>query len=216
MVRFRDRSDAGRILASRLQEYANRPDVIVLALPRGGVPVAYEVAETLHAPLDIFVVRKLGVPGNEELAIGAIASDGEQFLNEEIVHDFAISPAEIEQVTQREQQEIERRERMYRGNRPALMLRDRTIILVDDGIATGATMHAAVAAIRRQAQARLIVASPVAAPQVVDDLSWVADQVVCVLAPVALYGISRWYDHFDQTTDQEVCDLLARAGQRAS
>src|SRR5438309_1915033 len=174
--RFRNRNEAGRLLAKKLTAYANRPDVLVLALPRGGVPVAYEVARALHAPLDIFLVRKLGVPGHEELAMGAIATGGVRVLNEDVVRSLGIPGGEIDAVAAEEQRELERREREYRGSRPAPDVRDRTVILIDDGLATGSTMRAAVAALRQQHPARIVVAVPVGAPDTCDEFKAEADE----------------------------------------
>lgn len=210
---FHDRNEAGQLLAQRLLHYANRPVVLVLGLPRGGVPVAYEVARALHAPLDVMLVRKLGVPGQEELAMGAIASGGKRVVNEEVVLGLGIPPQVIEAVTAQEQRELARRERRYRGNRPPLDIHGRTVILVDDGLATGATMRAAIAALRQQQPARVVVAVPVAPPSVCQELRAVADEVVCLLAPEPFFGVGAWYDDFSPTTDEEVRRLLKRATQ---
>ncbi len=213
---FRDRSEAGQELAQKLASYANRPDVLVLALPRGGVPVAYEVAQALHAPLDVFLVRKLGLPGQEELAMGAIASGGTRVLNEEVVSKLNVPDEVIEAVAAEEQQELIRREREYRDGRPAPDVRGCTIILVDDGLATGSTMRAAVAALRQQGPARIVVAVPVGAPETCSDLQHEADEAVCARTPQPFYAVGAWYDNFSQTTDEEVRELLARAaGERA-
>jgi len=211
---FRDRTEAGRRLAAKLRAYANRPDVLVLALPRGGAPVAYEVAQALHAPLDVFLVRKLGLPGHEELAMGAIASGGTRVLNAEVVSQLNISEEVIEAVAAEEQQELTRRERAYRGERPAPNVHDRTVILVDDGLATGSTMRAAVAALRRQNPARIIVAVPVGSPETCAELEREADDVVCAAMPEPFYAVGLWYDDFTQTTDEEVHDLLSRAAEK--
>jgi len=211
---FRDRTEAGRRLAAKLTAYANCPDVLVLALPRGGAPVAYEVAQALHAPLDVFLVRKLGLPGHEELAMGAIASGGTRVLNEEVVSQLNIYEEVIEAVAAEEQQELTRRERAYRGERPAPNVHDRTVILVDDGLATGSTMRAAVAALRRQNPARIIVAVPVGSPETCAELEREADEVVCARMPEPFYAVGLWYDDFTQTTDEEVHDLLARAAEK--
>jgi putative phosphoribosyl transferase len=213
---FRDRSDAGRQLAEQLTAHADQPDVLVLALPRGGVPVAYEVARALHAPLDVFQVRKLGVPGHEELAMGAIASGGVRVLNEDVVQGLGISEEVLDAVTAQQQQELLRRERTYRDNRPAPEVRGRTVILVDDGLATGSTMRAAVAALRQQQPARIVVAVPVGAPETCAELQTEADQVVCARTPVPFQAVGLWYDDFTQTTDQEVHDLLERATAQVS
>jgi putative phosphoribosyl transferase len=209
--RFRDRTEAGRLLAAQLTAYANRPDVLVLALPRGGVPVAFEVARALHAPLDVIIVRKLGVPGYEELALGAIASGGVRVLNDDVVHMLGISTEEINQVAAHEQQEVERRERLYRGDRPACAVGGQTVILVDDGMATGATMRAAVGAVRQQQPARIVIAVPVAAAATCEEFAAEVDELVCVLRPDAFFAVGFWYEHFAQTSDEEVRDLLQRA-----
>ena len=210
-TQFLDRTQAGRILATRLATYANRHDVLVLALPRGGVPVAFEVARALHAPLDVMNVRKLGVPGEEELAMGAIASGGVRVLNDDVVKVLALSDAVINTVAAREQQEVERRERLYRGDRPAYDIRGRTIILVDDGIATGATMRAAVAAVKQRQPARIIIAVPVAASATCEAFAPEVDDVVCVQRPEDFFAVGFWYEHFSQTTDEQVRDLLEQA-----
>jgi putative phosphoribosyl transferase len=206
--RFRDRRDAGRYVAEQLAEYAYHPNVLVLALPRGGVPVGYEVARALDAPLDVFLVRKLGVPGHEELAMGAIASGGVQVLNDEVLRTTNVPDAVIERVARREAGELERREREYRGDRPAPDVRGKTVILVDDGLATGSTMRAAAAALRQQLPARLIVAVPVAAAETCDDLRAEVDSVVCAITPEPFYAVGLWYDEFEQTSDEEVRELL--------
>jgi len=208
---FTDRAQAGRRLAARLEAYANRRDVLVLALPRGGVPVAAEVARALTAPLDVFVVRKLGTPGQPELAMGAIASGGVRLLNEDVVRALHIPEAEIERVAAREAQELARRETLYRDGRPAPEVPGRTIILIDDGLATGATMRAAARALRRQGPARLVIAVPVAAPETCASLASEADEVICAETPEPFWAVGYWYQDFSQTTDQEVHDLLARA-----
>jgi predicted phosphoribosyltransferase len=208
---FRDRDEAGWYLASKLPAYAGRPDVIVLALPRGGVPVAFEVARSLQAPLDVFLVRKLGTPGREELAMGAVASGGGCVFNDVVVDALGITEEEIAEAVARERQELERRERLYRDGRPAPDVRGRTVILVDDGFATGSSMRAAVAALRRRGPARVVVAVPVGAAESCAELREDADEVVCVATPQPFYGVGRWYGNFSQTTDEEVRDLLARA-----
>ena len=213
---FRDRRHAGRVLAQILAGYANRSDVIVLALPRGGVPVAYEVAKALHAPLDVFVVRKLGVPGHEEYAMGAIASGGVRVLNDEVVQRLGISDAAVDAVTRFEQGELERRERLYRAGRPLPDLRGRTVIVVDDGLATGSTMLAAVRALRAQQPARIVVAVPTAAAETCAQLRSEADEVVCATTPEPFRAVGTWYDDFSQTSDEEVRELLARAEQNAA
>lgn len=208
---FRDRKQAGQMLAQRLKAYANRKDVTVLGIPRGGVPVAFEIAETLGAPLDIFVARKLGVPWQEELAFGAIASGGVRVLNHDIVEPLGISNATIEEVTAREKKELERRERLYRGNRPPLNVHGRMAILVDDGIATGSSMRAAIAALRHLQPARLVVAAPVAPLQTCKELSSEADELICVETPMLFVAIGEFYEDFSQVSDGEVADLLRRS-----
>jgi predicted phosphoribosyltransferase len=208
---FRDRHAAGRLLAARLGAYANRPDVVVLALPRGGVPVGYEVARALGAPLDVFVVRKLGLPWNEELAMGAIASGGVRVLDADLIRFARVSDDDVRRITAAEQAELERRERRYRGDRPFPDLRGKTVILVDDGLATGSTMRAAVAALRQEGPSRVVVAVPVAAPETCGALRDVADEVMCAFTPEPFRGVGLWYDDFSQTTDDEVQELLERA-----
>ena len=208
--RFRDRREAGRVLAAQLGAYANRPDVLVLALPRGGVPVAAEVARALGAPLDVFVVRKLGVPGHEEFALGAIATGGVRVLNDDVVRALRIPDRVIDAVAAKEQEELARRERLYRGDRPPLDVRGRTVILVDDGLATGATMHAAIKALRQQQPARIVVAVPTASPETCDELKREVDEVICATTPDPFYAVGLWYEDFSQTTDEEVRELLAR------
>jgi putative phosphoribosyl transferase len=210
---YRNRREAGQVLARRLMKYANRQDVLVLALPRGGVPVAYEVAKALHAPLDVFLVRKLGVPGHEELAMGAIATGGIRVLNENVIRSLGISNEQIERATEEEQHELERREHLYRDDRPAPDVRGRMVILIDDGLATGATMRAAVRALRQQQPAHIVVAVPVAAPVVCEEFRAEADDVVCAKTPEPFYGVGYWYEDFAQTSDQEVHDLLEQAEQ---
>ena len=207
---FRDRREAGRLLAAKLTAYANRPDVIVLALPRGGVPVADEVARALGAPLDVFVVRKLGVPGSEELAMGAVATGDVRVLNDQLVNRLGIPDHLIDAVAVREGQELARRERLYRGGRPPLDVRDRTVILVDDGLATGATMHAAIATLRQLHPARIVVAVPTASPETYEEMRAEVDDVICAITPEAFQAVGRWYQDFAQTTDEEVQDLLTR------
>src|SRR4051812_28504452 len=211
MRRFRNRAEAGRLLAGRLRQYAGRDDVVVLGLPRGGVPVAFEIARALDAPLDVFLVRKLGVPGHEELAFGAIATGGTRVLNKQIVESLEIPTEWIEAIDAKERRELERRERAYRGDRPPPDLAGRTVILVDDGLATGSTMLAAVSAIREDEPARVVVAVPVAAPEVCDALRRVADDVRCLQTPKPFRAVGAWYEDFSQTTDEEVRDLLRRA-----
>ena len=206
--RFHDRREAGRLLAEKLTAYADRPDVLVLALPRGGVPVAYEVARALRAPLDVFIVRKLGVPGYEELAMGA---GGVRVLNDQVVNGLRIPDYVIDAVTAWEQQELARRESLYRGERPPPDVRGKTVILVDDGLATGSTMQAAVAALRQQQPARIVVAVPTAAPETCDALRAEVDEVICAITPEPFHSVGLWYKDFSQTTDDEVRELLARA-----
>ena len=208
---FRDRREAGRFLAAKLAAYANRPDVLVLALPRGGVPVAYEVARALNASLDVFLVRKLGVPGHEELAMGAVATGGVRVRNDEIISDLRIPDYLIDAVAAQEQRELERRERLYRGDRPPPDVRGRTVILVDDGLATGATMYAAIQALRQQQPARIVVAVPTASPETCEALRAEVDEVICAITPEPFYAVSLWYEDFSQTTDETVRDLLARS-----
>jgi putative phosphoribosyl transferase len=208
--RFRNRTEAGKLLGAKLAEYANRSDIIVLALPRGGVTVAFEVAKMLNAPLDVCLVRKLGVPGHKELAMGAIASGGSRVINENIVHWLRISEQTIDDVVAMEMRELERRHRAYRGNRPPPQVKNHTVILVDDGIATGATMRAAIATVKQQQPRELVVAVPVAPPSTCEELQASVDKVVCVMMPIDLYGIAIWYEEFDQTSDTEVCELLAK------
>ncbi|AFY75845.1 putative phosphoribosyltransferase [Pleurocapsa sp. PCC 7327] len=206
-----NRIEAGQLLASRLTGYANCPYGIVLALPRGGVPVAFEIARKLQLPLDVCLVRKLGVPGHKELAMGAIASNDVTIVNRDVVNWLHISPETIEQVAEQEKKELARRDRAYRGNRPYPEIRDRTVILVDDGIATGATMRAAIAALRQQQPKEIVVAVPVAAPSVCQELRTEVDKLICLRKPEPLHSISLWYEDFSQTTDEEVRDLLERA-----
>lgn len=208
---FADRREAGAELATRLHNYRDRDDVIVLALPRGGVPVAYEVAKALRAPLDVFLVRKLGVPGHEELAMGAIATGGVRVLNEDVVRWYGIPPAVIDRAAQQEQQELDRREATYRAGRPGLDLAGRAILLIDDGLATGSTMKAAVQAARAQSPARIVVAAPVGAPDTCRDLGALADEVVCARTPEPFSAVGLWYRDFAQTTDDEVSELLHRS-----
>mgnify|MGYP005847403843 CR=1 FL=1 len=215
IVLFQDRADAGKKLAERLSKYANRPDVIVLALPRGGVPVAFEIAQKLHAPLDVFLVRKLGVPGQEELAMGAIASGGVRVVNPGVVKSLGISEESLEAVAAREGRELERRASAYRGDRPALDVSGRTVILVDDGLATGASMRAAVAALRLQKPARIVVAVPTAAPETCAALRPEVDELVCLETPTPFFGVGAWYKDFSQLGDEEVRSFLERARQPA-
>ena len=211
MQRFRDRRDAGRRLAAALAAGSEGPEPLVLALPRGGVPVAFEVARELGAPLDVFVVRKLGAPGREELALGAIAP-GVRYLNEDLMRHLGVDGHELEAVVERERRELERRERLDRGDRPTPEVRGRHVVLVDDGLATGATMRAAVEAVRRLAPGRVTVAVPVGAPEACAALEAVADRVVCLLVPPDLRAVGLWYEDFGQTGDDEVRALLAAGG----
>ncbi|WP_448646668.1 phosphoribosyltransferase [Pseudomonas mohnii] len=211
---LQDRVEAGQRLVEPLLKYAQRPDVIVLALPRGGVPVAYQVVKALDVRLDLMLVRKLGVPSNPEFAMGAIASGGIQIRNEDAMRAHPISPAAFEAVVARETQELQRRERLYRGARPPLHLKGQVVILIDDGLATGASMMAAIRAVRLQAPARIVVAVPVAPLETVEMLSFEVDEVICPLMPEWMMSIGYWYLSFPQTSDEEVIDLLHRAWQR--
>jgi putative phosphoribosyl transferase len=208
---LRNRTQAGQLLAKKLTVYANRSDVIVLGLPRGGVPVAFELAQALNVPLDICLVRKLGVPGQEELAMGAIGWGDVMTINEDVVNWLGISRDTIARVAGMEQQELQRRDRMYRGDRPIPDVQHRTVILVDDGIATGSTIRAAITTLRQQQPDQIVVAVPVASPITCNQLKAEVDQVVCLIAPASLSSISLWYKDFSQTTDAEVCNLLAQA-----
>ncbi len=209
--RFRDRAEAGQALAEKLRKYGGLPDVVVLALPRGGVPVAYEVARQIGAPLDVFLVRKLGVPWQEELAFGALASGGTKVIDWALVRQLGLSDAEIQAIIGREQSELERRERAYRDGRPAVNVRNRIAILIDDGLATGSSMLAAVRALRALGPARVVVAVPVAPPSTCDRLRSEADEVVCAYTPEPFWAVGAWYEDFTQTTDEEVRTLLAHA-----
>ena len=210
---FPNRIEAGRLLAEELEKYADRDDVIVLGLPRGGVPVANEVAKRLRAPLDVFIVRKLGVPGFEELAAGAIASGGVRVLNEDVMRAIPQADQAIEAVTTRETTELQRREQIYREGRPAPKLRDRIAILVDDGLATGATMRAAVKALRQCGAARIVVAVPVGPPDTCHEIEEQADETICLSTPEFFQAVGQYYEDFSQTTDEDVCELLGRAAQ---
>jgi putative phosphoribosyl transferase len=212
-TQFRDRTEAGKLLAEQLTAYANQPDVLVLALPRGGVQVAFEVASALHAPLDIIVVRKLGVPGQEELAMGAIATGGVRILNNDVIQFLGIPDEVINEIAVHEQQELERRERLYRGDRPPYNVQGRTAILVDDGIATGATMHAAVATLKQRQPARIIIAVPTAAPSTCDEFAAEVDELVSVIRPEPFVAVGYWYKQFSQMSDEEVRSLLEQANQ---
>jgi putative phosphoribosyl transferase len=211
LVQFQDRAEAGRVLADRLTKYAGSPDVVVLALPRGGVPVGFQVARSLGALLEVLSVRKLGVPGREELAMGAIASDGTRVVNRRVVRELGIAEDTLQAVAAAEHQELERRERIYRGQRPRPELSGKVVIVVDDGLATGATMWAAVAAIRRQQPARVVVAVPVAAASTCQALEQAADEVICASTPALFMAVGQAYRNFAQTTDEEVCALLDAA-----
>lgn len=208
---FKDRTAAGQILAKKLADYADRTNVLVLALPRGGVPVGFEVAQALNAPLDVLVVRKLGVPDNEELAMGAIASGGVRILNQSIVNQLQISDEVIARVAVQEQRELERRENMYRGDRPFPKLKGQTVILVDDGLATGATMWAAIMSVKQQQPQEVIIAVPVAAPETCDEMKGKVEKIICANTPSPFYSVGLWYEKFPQTTDEEVRELLNKA-----
>jgi putative phosphoribosyl transferase len=210
-ARFRDRFDAGRILAQKLSKYAGRDDVLVFGLPRGGVPVAFEVAKALGAPLDVFIVRKLGLPFHEELAMGAIASGGVRVIDEDLVRQFGISEADLDAVIAEEETELERREQQYRGDRPFPNVAGRTVILVDDGLATGSSMRVAVAALRHENPASIVVAVPIAPPDTCAMLRQEAEEVVCASTPEPFFAVGLWYEDFSQTEDEEVHDLLERA-----
>lgn len=208
---FTDRRHAGRVLASRVTKYAGRDDVIVLALPRGGVPVAYEVAAALSAPMDVFLVRKLGTPGHRELAMGAIASGGVRVVNQDVVQWYGISEAAIDRIAREEQEELERRERVYRDDRPAPDLANKIVVLIDDGLATGSTMRAAVQAVRARRPARVVIAVPVGAPQTCAELAVSADEVICARMPEPFSAVGQWYLNFEQTDDAEVRELLQKS-----
>ncbi len=213
MALFENRLDAGKKLAAQLSQYANRKDVIVLALPRGGVPVAYEVAHSLDAPLDIFLVRKLGVPGQEELAFGAIASGGVEVINPEIVQGVHLSEGVIRSVISREREELRRREREYRDDRQEPDLTGKIVILIDDGLATGASMYAAVVAVKQKSPRKVVVAVPVASQESCSALSRFVDQIVCAYTPEPFYGVGQWYEDFSQTNDEEVRQYLEKANE---
>lgn len=208
---LKDRTTAGQLLAEKLVEYANREHVLVLALPRGGVPVAFEVSQALNAPLDVLVVRKLGSPDEEELAIGALAAGGVRVINEGFIHQAKISDEAIAKIALQEQRELERREQLYRGDIPFPDLQGRIVILVDDGLATGATMWAAIAAVKQQKPAEIIVAVPVAVAETCEQLAKQVDKIFWLITPSPFYSVGLWYEKFPQTTDEEVCDLLAKA-----
>jgi len=213
---FRDRKQAGQLLAKRLRAYADRPDILVLALPRGGVPVAYEIARALHVPLDVFLVRKLGVPGQEELAMGAIASGGVRVINDEVVRALRIPQHVIDSVAAKEVRELARREQLYREGRPAPDVRGRTVILADDGLATGSTVRAAVAALRLQQPKRIVVAVPIAAEPTDAELRSQVDELICLAVPEPFYSVGFWYEDFSQTNDEEIRELLERASKELS
>ncbi len=213
---FRDRIEAGRMLAKQLKRYAGRKDVIVLALPRGGVPVAFEVAKALNAPMDVFVVRKLGLPGDEELAMGAVASGGVRVLNEQVVKWHHVPQTAIDSVAKREQRELERRERVYRGERPMPELSNRTIILVDDGLATGTTMKAAVTALRSYKPARIVIAVPTAPQETCKEFEEQVEVIVCATTPQPFWAIAAWYEDFRQMTDEEVRSILDEAAAKSA
>jgi putative phosphoribosyl transferase len=214
--RFPNRSEAGRRLATDLASYAGRSDILVLGLPRGGVPVAYEIAVALDAPLDVFIVRKLGLPGHEEFGIGAIASGGVRVVDEGVLRSYGVDGEMLDRITERERRELERREQLYRDDRPFPTVQDRTVILVDDGLATGSTMRAAVAALRAEGPHEIVVAVPVGAGETCSALSKVADAVVCLATPDPFYAVGLWYEDFEQTQDEEVHALLERAATRAA
>ena len=211
MDRFQDRADAGIYLVEHLQKYANKPDTIVLGLPRGGVVVAYEVARGLGLPLDVFLVRKLGVPGYEELALGAIASGGVQVINQEVLRSIRIPQSQIQEIAAKETEELKRRERVYRHNRGPLVVKDKTVILVDDGLATGATMRAAVAALGKLGPRKIVIAVPVASREACAEFRAAVDEIVCGITPTQFHAVGAWYEDFSQTSDQEVIQLLREA-----
>jgi putative phosphoribosyl transferase len=210
-MRFENRVEAGKLLAEKLMDYRDQPDVLVLALPRGGVPVAFEVAQALHAPLDVFLVRKLGVPGHEELALGAVAAGGVVVINRALMRSLQITRDQVEAVLASEEAELKRREQLYRDSRPEPEVRGKTVILVDDGLATGATMHASVLALRERNPGRIVVAVPTAAQETCDAFRDLVDDMVCATTADPFYGVGQWYEDFSQTTDEEVRALLAQA-----
>jgi len=212
--RFLNRTDAGRQLASQLSRYAGRSDVLVLGLPRGGVPVAFEIATALDAPLDVFVVRKLGLPGHEEFGIGAIASGGVRVVDDSVLRAYGVDEETLNRITERERRELERRERLYRDDRPFPSAADRVVILVDDGLATGSTMRAAVSALRAESPREIVVAVPVGAPETCAAMAKLADEVECLATPEPFYAVGLWYEDFEQTDDDEVHELLERAAAR--
>ena len=211
MFRFKDRVQAGQYLADKLMRYSGASDAVVLGLPRGGVVVAHEIADKLGLPLDVFLVRKLGVPGYEELAMGAIASGGTRVMNEEVMRQIRIPASVVEAVAEREELELKRREAAYRGNRPPLEVKGLTVILVDDGLATGATMRAAVTALRKQNPGRIIIAVPTASPEVCNEFRADVDEILCGMTPTPFHAVGVWYEDFSQTTDEEVRQLLKAA-----
>jgi putative phosphoribosyl transferase len=213
---FFNRAHAGQSLAAALQPYSGRDDVIVLGLPRGGVPVAFEIASALDAPLDVFLVRKLGLPGHEEFGIGAIASGGLRVVDESVLSTYGVDPETLDRITAREERELRRREKLYRDDRPPPAIRNRVVILVDDGLATGSTMRAAIAALRVEAPREIVVAVPVGAPETCAAIAVLADEVVCLTTPEPFVAVGLWYEHFDQTGDEEVHDLLERAASRTA
>ena len=208
---FPNRSEAGCVLARKLSHYADRHEVVVLALPRGGVPIGFEIGRTLHAPLDVFLVRKLGVPGHEELAMGAIAGGGTRVLNEELIEHLRLSEDQVEEVSQHEQRELERREQAFRHGQPPAPISDRICILVDDGLATGSTMRAAVMALKKKNPQRIVIAVPLAAAETCAEFEPLVDEVVCLYTPEPFMAVGRWYDDFAQLSDEEVRDYLERA-----
>lgn len=214
--RFQNRIDAGRQLAAKLVSYAGRDDVLVLGLPRGGVPIAFEIAMALDAPLDVFVVRKLGLPGHEEFGIGAIASGDIRVVDDAVLRAYEVDREALERITARERLELDRRERLYRDDRPFPRIEDRVVILVDDGLATGSTMRAAIAALRRMSPSRIVVAVPVGAPETCGAMARLVEQVVCLETPEPFYAVGLWYEDFEQTDDAEVHDLLDRAAARTA
>ncbi|MBA2651952.1 MAG: phosphoribosyltransferase [Tatlockia sp.] len=216
MEKFLNRHEAGIALAKELKPYSHQSEAIIIALPRGGVPVAYEIAKALSIPLDILIVRKLGVPGHEELAMGAISSGDTIIFNDEIINSLNLSDSVIQSVIQIEKKELNRRESLYRNNKPLPSLKDKTVILVDDGIATGATMLAALQSITQQKAAQLIIAVPVAALSTCKEFASKAHQFICLLKPVDFYAVGLWYEDFTQTTDEEVAELLIKANQNIS
>ena len=216
MDKFFDRYEAGIVLAKYLKEYANNPNVIILALPRGGVPVAYQISNALSVPLDVFIVRKLGLPGHEELAMGAIASGGTVFINEPLMSQLNPDPTSIQNVIEKEREELQRRERLYRGNSPFPDLNEKIVILVDDGIATGSTMMAAIQALRNHQPKSIIIAVPLAPSSTCDEMAPLVEKLVCPLKPVAFYAVGLWYENFPQTSDNEVIELLKKSHSKHS